>query len=631
MSESDAMQFLMDRVGGLEGVHPSSRMAKLFKQGGPSRTREFRRIHALPRRVWEVDPDIDELVDRLSDYLKTSNGTMKLWPVQAQALREAHDVRGLFGPIAVGKGKALVALLVSLVLKAQRPVLLVPAGLREQTVKFVIPEMRKHWKLHPGLRIISYWELSQDENATILEDLSPDLIIADEVHHLSNLSSGRGKRAKRYMGNNPETIFVALSGTITSRSIKDYAHILWWCLKQGTPLPESWHELSQWADALDELGDEENRSPPGALVIWAQDDEERWLKNEKGERYTPRQGYRDRLTQTHGVVATKETELGVSLQLLCRRLDVPREIGRQLAQLNLTWETPNGELITEAVDLWRHARELCCGFWYRWDPAPPSDWLDARKAWKKYARNTLKFNKRRLDTELQVWNECARKHHRPNAPKLKELDDDATAKQVEGVRVANAVKLVDYEAELATWRARLNPKHCEWCGWLAVKDKFKINTVAEWVDDFAINDATSWLHDVGGIVWTEHSAWGKRLSEISGFPYFGGGKKASGEILECTSPMIASIRAHCEGKNLQHHHHSNLIATPPSSGKTWEQMLARTHREGQKADVVTNEIYMHAVELTASIRKAMSDAKYLEHTLGSRQKLLYADKDFNLR
>ena len=606
MSEADAMQFLIDRCGGLEGVHPSSKMAKLFKQGGPSRTREFRRIHALPRRVWEDDPDLDELVDLLSDHLKTPNGTMKLWPIQAQALREAHDVRGLFGPIAVGKGKALISVLVSLLLKAQRPILLVPAALKVQTEKFVIPEMKQHWKMHPGLRILTYYELSQEKNATILEDLAPDLIIADEVHRLANLNSGRGKRAKRYMNANPETMFVALSGTTTSRSIKDYAHILWWCLKQGTPLPESWHELSQWADALDEIGDEENRSPPGALIAWAQDDKGEWLINENGERYTPRQGYRDRLTQTHGVVATRATELGVSLQLISRRPEVPIKIETELAKLRTTWETPNGEIITEAVDLWRHARELCCGFWYRWIPSPPPEWLDARKEWKKHVRDTLKFNRRQLDTELQVWNEKAREHKRPNAPNTTEI-------------------------ELAKWRAGINPKHCFWCEWESIKDVFKINTVAQWIDDFAINDAASWLNDVGGIVWTEHSAWGERLSQVSGYPYFGGGKKAHAEILSCTGPMIASIRAHCEGKNLQHHHNANLIVTPPSSGKTWEQLLGRTHREGQLADEVTSEIYMHAVELTASVRKAMSDAKYLEHTLGSRQKLLYADKDFDLR
>jgi hypothetical protein len=302
-----------------------------------------------------------------------------------------------------------------------------------------------------------------------------------------------------------------------------------------------------------------------------------------------------------------------------------------LAQLNLTWETPNGDLITEAVDLWRHARELACGFWYKWTPAAPPEWIDVRKVWKRYVRNTLKFNRRQLDTELQVWNESAKKHKRPSAPRLREIDEEWTAKQVEGVRVANAVKLTDYEAELAAWRSRFNPKHCEWCGWLAIRDIYKINTVAEWVDDFAINDSAQWLRDVGGIVWTEHSAWGARLSEVSGFPYFGGGRKASREILECTGPMIVSIKAHGEGKNLQHHHHDNLIATPQSSGKAMEQLLGRTHREGQKAPEVTAEIYMHSQEQIASVRKAFSDAQYLEHTLGSRQKLLYADKNFDLR
>ena len=96
-------------------------------------------------------------------------------------------------------------------------------------------------------------------------------------------------------------------------------------------------------------------------------------------------------------------------------------------------------------------------------------------------------------------------------------------------------------------------------------------------------------------------------------------------------PMIASVAAHGEGKNLQHHHSNNLIVASPSSGKKWEQLLARTHRHGQKAEEVNAEINLHAEELAASMRKAFGDAKYLEHTLGNRQKLLYANKNFDLR
>lgn len=551
-------------------VIPQSTLGRLLRESGPQKTTEFRRIHNLPRRVWEADPSLPELTSLLTAHLKTPNGTMELWAIQAAGLREIYEVGGLFGPMAVSSGKTLITLLAPVLLEAERPLLVVPATLREQTRQFVLPEMAKHWRLHPNLTIVGYTEISLEKNATFLVKHRPDLIIADECHRLKNTQAGRTKRLIRYMRENPEAKFVALSGTVTNRSIRDYAHILRWCLGERAPLPQSWQELSQWADTLDELRPGEEPGPPGALEVWSVEG-------------NVRKGYRNRLVQTPGVIATKEDELGVSLQILSRRPKVPDRVASLIHTMVNKWVTPYGDEITEAVDLWRHVRELACGFYYRWEPPPPADWLEARRAWKTYVRNTLLHNRRQLDTELQVWNEAAKAKRPP----------------------------------------------VEWVEWEAIKGTYEINTVAEWVDDYAVNDATEWLEEVGGIVWTEHRAFGERLAEASGCPYFGAGPKANVGILEHKGPCIASIRAHCEGKNLQHNHHANLISTPPSSGKTWEQLLGRTHRHGQRAPTVTNEVYTQIPELVASFRQAVRDAHYLEHTLGSRQKLLYADINFD--
>jgi hypothetical protein len=228
----------------------------------------------------------------------------------------------------------------------------------------------------------------------------------------------------------------------------------------------------------------------------------------------------------------------------------------------------------EAIELWRHVRELALGFWYRWDPPAPKEWMQARRAWKSYVAETLKTNRRNLDTELQVWNEC---------------------------------------------KARPNK---EWQEWKAIKDSFKPNSVAEWISDFALIDATNWLKEAEGICWVEHRAFGEALAKMSGCPYFGAGDDS---ILECREPgIIASIHAHSEGKNLQRYW-SNLVVAPSASGKRWEQMLGRTHRHGQQADEVICELYVHEPELLASFGKALGDAKFFEDTFGNRQKLNYAD------
>ena len=301
---------------------------------------------------------------------------------------------------------------------------------------------------------------------------------------------------------------------------------------------------------------------------------------------TVRQGFRRRLAETPGFVATRDGELGTSLRIHKREIQAPPHIHAMIAKLRRDWETPNGDLIVEAIEVWRHARELAMGMWNRWDPPAPRDWLEARRAWNKYVRETLTHNKRHLDTPLQVWNECT-----------------------EAVRPLK-----------------------EWQDWKNVKDTFEPNTVAVWEDDYLIRDATKWLHDAengGGIVWVEQVAVGEKLAQVSGVPYFGGGEKASHDILDYRGPCIASIAAHTTGKNLVQWSR-NLITCPPTSGKTWEQLLARTHRQGQVADEVEAWVYQQTDELRAALSQAMRDARYLRDTLGGAQRLLYGDVTFDV-
>jgi hypothetical protein len=538
--------------------------AKSRRNRRVARTGEFRRIEGLPRRDWTKESS------SLGSVLAI--GDQELRDIQEAALRECMQVGGLLGAIAVGKGKALISILAPVVLSARRPILLVPPQLREQT-RLVLEQAQQHWTLHSNLRVIGYSELGLEKNAELLFEIKPDLIIADEVQSLRNAKSARTKRVVRYMREYPETKFVALSGSIGKRSIRDYAHIADWCLKEGSPLPCRWREQNDWADAIDEHVDPKQRIEPGAL---------KRLCNE-GEDF--RSAYMRRLTETRGVIASGDEELWNSLQILRRDVLVPDVVEEALRGLRRTWETPGGELVTEASELWRFGRQLAAGFYYKWDPAPPVEWARARKAWKRYVTETLKHNRRNLDTELQIWNECAK----PTS---------------------------------------FVPEFFEWEKW---KDRYKPNVVPVWLDTFLLRDAARWLlklHDVdnqNGIVWTEHIAVGKKLAEMADVPYFGGGAQASKDILTVQGPIVASIQAHGTGKNLQDRYHHNLVFSAPSSGATWEQLLGRTHRPGQRADTVVFDVYMHTEELRDGFERALVDARHTEKTLGARQKLLYAD------
>ena len=534
------------------------------------RSLDFRRIEALPRRRWwDADAEqLEQVCQAATDYLKRSGGTMKLRPIQAAALQELAQWKGLFGPVPVGEGKTLITLLAPLAVDAERPLLLLPAQLRDQTRLKVLPEMLPHWKLPARLDIISYEELSLEKNAKMLERLSPDLIICDEVHYLKNPRSGRTRRVSRYMKAHPDTIFVGLSGTITTHSLMDYWHIIQWALKpHRAPMPMQYLEAKEWALALDERVVDLDRRGPGALMRFA----------EPGE--TARQGYRRRLVETPGVVTTKHERLGTSLVLRRRGVSLPPAVKEVIDRLHSTWETPDGRIVKEAVDLWRLTREMVCGFYYRWDPEPPLDWMHARQAWAAYVREILRTNQRGLDTELQVWGECARMQRPPPA----------------------------------------------WSDWVAAKDTFKPNSVPTWLSDYLVDDVGEWLDTNDGIAWVEHRAFGARLAGKS-FQYYGAGDS---RILEGAGPVAASVAAHSTGKNLQQWSR-NLVVCPPSGGKRWEQLLGRTHRPGQLEDEVLCDVYLHHQALEDAFKAALADAVYIEETLGQPQRLLYSAKTFTL-
>ena len=142
-------------------------------------TPEIARIAALPRRTW-TDEAAAKLAEMLTRELKTPGGTMTLRPVQAVALYEAMECGGLFGPIAVGRGKTSITLASPARARSQAPSpACLPATLVEKTWhdRKILAE---HWRLPTNLQIISYELLGLVQSAQKLEYIRPDWIITDE-------------------------------------------------------------------------------------------------------------------------------------------------------------------------------------------------------------------------------------------------------------------------------------------------------------------------------------------------------------------------------------------------------------------------------------------------------------------
>ena len=526
-----------------------------------SKTPEFLRIANLPRRNWENN--ISEKITVLTDLLKTPIGTMELWPNQAAALLECYQCDGLFAPIPVGQGKALISLLIPVILEAKNPVLIVPASLRNQTNDQVIPKMREHWKLHSNLTIIGYSELSQLDNKNILDVVNPDVIVLDEAHYLKNLRSARSKRFFRYLKKNNNVKIAALSGTMTQQSIMDYWHILITTLgEKNAPLPNRYNEAKTWANALDSQRNHTKiKTNPGILRTLC-----------KNVFESPRKGYHKRLAETPGVIAYGQKEIGTSLYINNLELNIPPKIEKVLDDLRKKWIMPDGEELLFIVDFWRRARELALGFYYKWDPQPSKEFLKIRSDWKKFVRYVINHNRLNLDSELAVF------------------------RYYKGTPQREA------------WK----------------NARKKLHTKAEWIDTFAVKTVADWCKKNVGICWVEHLAFGEAINNLYSIPFY----KATDNIIFSGKSIISSM-AHSTGKNLQEFS-KNLVVSPYASNKKWEQLLGRTHRYGQKEDTVKVDVFSYVKEHKESIKKALLDAKYVYETMGTKQKLLYANLEKGL-
>ncbi len=142
-----------------------------------------------------------------------------------------------------------------------------------------------------------------------------------------------------------------------------------------------------------------------------------------------------------------------------------------------------------------------------------------------------------------------------------------------------------------------------------------------WISDVTLDYCREWLAAEGGICWVQHVAFGRKLSEHTGVPYFASGGRAGHLLIDQhKGPAIASIKSISEGFNLQDLHCKNLIATTPTTNLENEQMISRTHRDGQLEEVEL--IYLQTLEGdTKALDSARADAQYVEQSTLQPQRL----------
>lgn len=568
-----------------------AQVGRAFKKGVPE-TPELHRVLDLPRRIWEEREDLDEFAAALTLYLKKPRGTQTLRPLQAVALQELHDFSGLLGPIEVGEGKTLITFLAPVVMEAKRPVLVVPAKLRDHKTIGEFAVLAEHWKGHPRLEVVSYEKLSREGGTKYLQQLQPDLLIFDEVHRLKNSGAAVTRKVKHWMQAFPDTRIVAMSGTITKRSLLDFAHIVRWALPLGCPLPQSEKELEAWAAAVDVIKQYEQRvqTAPGALIAFCNA-----MEKQQGLAGI-RSAIRRRIQETPGVVASRGRSVAASLNISLHLVDEYNDRIKKLSAKLYDGILPNGDVyIVEGKEnsptalqaRWRIMRTLTSGFWYQWDPQPPKDWLELRSAWKKTVRRILEEHIPGLESEALV------------------------AKAA----IHNKLGLAAHE---------------QYVEWNKVKDLHKWVVKPIWEDDCIIRRVEKWSKKNTGLIWVSEVALGERLEKDLGLPYFHEmGLDRIGRPVEKTRPddgcIVVSVSSNSDGRNLQHWS-KNLVISPPPTGTTWEQLLGRTHRQGQEEDEVEVDVLIGCAVEYQCWRQATEDA-YYGSSMEGQKKLTYATID----
>lgn len=478
-----------------------------------------------------------------------------------------------------------------------------------------------------GLYIVPYSLLSVKDTLEMLSAIDPDLVIADEAHNLKNKRAARTKRLmgwknwREEQGRPPR--FVAMSGTITSKSIDDYHHLISWALGDQSPLPRTGSLAYAWSQVIDSgssVVGEFQTGPLRPLVKWAS-------SNFSGEVFRDtvsdfRRAFKLRLTTAPGVVSTGDAEIKTSL--IVETADCPKP-GHDLLALMLKvkddFQTPNGDEIDHAIHTFKWLNELSAGFYNelvwpeverivtRTDLNVAQAEAALKKAKEHHARQQLYHKELRsflqsaplgMDTPMEV------------ARQINQHPDRLPAKLVlayENMKIEEEESIEEFG--------------------LLVEREGRIHRV----DSSKVDRAIDWAKKLGHgcILWFWHNGVGQWLRDVAKAAkldvlYCPAGDDANEKIIDEANAgkvVIASMGAHGTGKNLQHFQHQ-LFVQWPRDAKLAEQVLGRVHRNGQQADEITAHRFDANSFDTVNFAATLNDSVYIHQSTGQRQKLVYA-------
>jgi len=528
---------------------------------------------------------------------------LRLNGLQCMALVAIAHARGAVLPIGVGGGKTFIALLAGTVLGVDHTLILTKPNVVAQTQRW-IARAQDLFCVEGSMQCKSYPWVSAKANSRELEQLAQNVgpgrlaIVCDEAHALGDLDAARTRRFGRAVASGVPV--VAMSGTLSHDSIQQFAHIAEWALGTRSFLPRNSeqnheHHVLAWSACLDRRGRPTSHDwRTVAPLLDAFGEGERPDGGKSLVSYA-RQAFQRRMRSAPGVVCSSESSIGTSLTITPIEIEVPARVKQLLAQVMDASVDPEGEILPDDLSRARVGTHLSLGYYQKWRwPLGPDglaivdeEWVRSRRGWSKVVRDELAERA---------------------GP---DYDSEAL------VRAAIGAEL---EAGAMQW------PHLALKRWEPQRKKPEPPSVPTWIDLYLVSDVIDRVVEFERrrqhvIVWYGSTAL-EPLFREAGLPVYGAGSKIPTDKRQS---FAASWNVHKEGVDgLQRWCRTNLVVEPPGSGGIWEQMLGRTHRQGQEADEVEVYVYAHTEPFRRSLRSAIESARYIEESFGTRQKLAMA-------
>lgn len=577
---------------------------------------------------------------------------VSLNPAQSWFLHEAPQSGGIAGLLGVGSGKTYAFLLAPLVFPdGGKAALCIEPKQRQHYRKHYL-RLREHFRVStivfdndeyftvPGtvpVHLVSYSVLSLTKNSDLLDRLDPDILMLDECHRACgdsainrrikrfctekihrrerDLAEGRPVRARAIR-------LLAASGTFENKRVQDTQMLCAYSLGTGSPLPLDPDEAVLWSAVMDPSRRNDRESDtaralysafggglPTAMDAFA---DQLVTKPEKAVR----EGFCRRRMETVGVISASASSVNAAIYFSERKLKIPRAVQDALRIVRDEHRRPDGDELVDRMQQVTCARVVGSGFFNYWAfpkhpcSCPPDRvrrcercllidrWFARRKAYKKELRAQLLLGELNLDTEKLCEEAAARFWQEP-----------------------------PYKGKLPKWA-------CEtWPAWKEVEDAVEHVERVEWIDDYVARDAAEWAQNNRGIVWFRSTPLGRKISELSGLPYFNGGpgceQRLSAE--KGDRSVILSIKALGSSTDgLQHKFSEQLIVEPPASNggnEGMEQLLGRLHRDGQAADIVKTYGNFHILEFKDALRQVIVEAEFNYEMTKTKQRILLSDLD----